>query len=127
MLNWQEQIQETKRVNIQELKDLAEKATPGPWWTWSGGVYSGSPEMVTPSMIRGHHITICEGLDLDGEDDASGNQAFIAAANPSAVLELIAQRDELLEALVDCRENAGTPEAVYQRARDAISRCEASQ
>lgn len=38
--------------------------------------------------------------------------------------ELIAQRDELLEALVDCRENAGTPESVYRIAREAIAKCE---
>lgn len=84
-------------MNIEELKRLAEAATPGPW-----------AAAISSNMVNGvcaTFETICEtGKNID-------DALYIAAANPAAVLELIAeiervtkQRDELLEALKDARE-----------------------
>lgn len=71
-----------------ELKRLAEEATPGPWsidkrigWdlVWTS-------ENVLVAQIK-------TGYSLDAR--------YIAAANPKAILALIAERDELLEKYQD--------------------------
>ena len=69
-------------MNIEELKRLAEAATPGPWYD-RAGVLRGTGGGIKPIA------TIYNGL----------NSPYIAAANPAAILELIRQRDELLAAL----------------------------
>ena len=69
-------------MNTEELKRLAEAATPGPWYD-RAGVLRGTGGGIKPIA------TIYNGL----------NSPYIAAANPTAILELIWQRDELLAAL----------------------------
>ena len=65
-------------VNIEELKRLAEAATPGPWSDYAGVLRecnnSGKP---IATIYRAF------------------NSQYIAAANPAAVLELIAEVDRL--------------------------------
>ena len=75
-------------MNIEELKRLAEAATPGPWSSHPNGYYG----------VHSNTGTICS----TGEKIADA--LYIAAANPAAILELIRQRDELLAALKDARE-----------------------
>ena len=70
-------------MNIEELKRLAEAATPGPWSSHPNGYYG----------VHSNTGTICS----TGEKIADA--LYIAAANPAAILELIQQRDELLAAL----------------------------
>ena len=69
-------------MNIEELKLLAEAATPGPW---------------------AHGVTWIEHLGgivtLGNTARSKQDVAYVAAANPAAILELIQQRDELLAAL----------------------------
>jgi len=67
-------------MNIEELKRLAEAATPGPWSSHPNGYYG----------VHSNTGTICS----TGEKIADA--LYIAAANPAAILELIQQRDELL-------------------------------
>jgi len=75
---------------INELRQLAQAATPGPWRA------AISSSMV--NSVRTTFETVCEtGKNID-------DALYIAAANPAAVLELIRQRDELMEALKDARE-----------------------
>jgi len=77
-------------MNTEELKRLAEAATPGPW---GAEINTNMDNKVSHSFGD-----ICQtGKDI-------GDAIFIAAANPAAVLELIRQRDELMEALKDARE-----------------------
>jgi len=78
---------EVNGMNIEELKRLAEAATPGPWYD-RDGVLRGTGGGIKPIA------TIYNGL----------NSPYIAAANPAAVLELIRQRDELLASLKEARE-----------------------
>lgn len=101
-------------MNIEELKRLAEAATPGPWEVRAGVLRKIGEQPQIATIYRPY------------------NSQFIAAANPAAVLELIdyidylrgknrehfdacigcdeelkrvtKQRDELLEALKDARE-----------------------
>jgi hypothetical protein len=67
---------------INELRQLAQAATPGPWYD-RAGVLRGTGGGIKPIA------TIYNGL----------NSPYIAAANPAAILALIQQRDELLAAL----------------------------
>ena len=76
-------------MNIEELKRLADAATPGPW-------------NIRPYV---HGI----GCGVDGmfqvcHHASARDAAYIAAANPAAMLELIRQRDELLASLKEARE-----------------------
>ncbi len=65
-----------------ELKRLAEAATPGPWYQ-HGGIM----------QVLSHDCeTVCEMFEDDGECPDS---QFIAAANPAAVLALIAENERL--------------------------------
>lgn len=91
-------------MNIEELKRLAEAATPGPWISnesWQsmrlGARHSGkyeirkngrlSPSFQPLALVRGDkRITGGNGKD---------NADYIAAANPAAVLELIAEVEAL--------------------------------
>ena len=74
-------------MKTEELKRLAEAATPGPW---------------------AHGVTWIEHLGgivaLGNTARSKQDVAYVAAANPAAILELIRQRDELLAALKDARE-----------------------
>ena len=74
-------------MNIEELKRLAVAATPGPW---------------------AHGVTWIEHLGgivaLGNTARSKQDVAYVAAANPAAILELIQQRDELLAALKYARE-----------------------
>jgi hypothetical protein len=74
---------------INELRKLAEDATPGPWI--KRGYVPGIGCGVDWVTAVAHHTT-------------SADADFIAAANPAAVLELIRQRDELLASLKEARE-----------------------
>lgn len=90
-------------MNIEELKRLAEAATPGPWEYQKDRKDFPVNGYVT---IRDCIYSVCvlpyEGIHTD--DRVTDNGQFIAAANPAAILELIQQRDELLAALKDARE-----------------------
>jgi hypothetical protein len=90
-------------MNIEELKRLAQAATPGPWAVNDDPLINeGAPHLMTKD---GYAIA-----DFWGNESSLGlkgnerNAAYIAAANPAAVLDLIQQRDELLAALKEARE-----------------------
>lgn len=92
-------------MNIEELKRLAEAATPGPWEYQKDGKDFPVNGYVT---VRDCIYSVCvlpyEGIRAD--DRVTDNGLFIAAANPAAILELIRQRDELLAALCHLYHNA---------------------
>lgn len=94
---------EGNSMNIEELKLLAEAATPGPWEYQKDRKDFPVNGYVT---VRDCIYSVCvlpyEGIRAD--DRVTDNGRFIAAANPAAILELIQQRDELLAALKDARE-----------------------
>lgn len=77
------------------LKTLAEQATPGPWkYRQSGdGHISESASVLLPQdgpRVRYVHL-------YDGN-----NAEFIAAANPQAILTLLAALEQAQAALLDC-------------------------
>lgn len=60
----------------ERLRELADAATPGPWFTETGGVYNAT---------RGYLVVPTGDSDQDRAD-----AAFIAAANPAVVAQLLA-------------------------------------
>ena len=84
-----------------ELERLAKAATPGPWtqWVGHGEVWSGVPDRNTPGNMGGGglrtRVCECDPDDYDGEDDDAAEEAaiataaYIAAANPAAILSLL--------------------------------------
>ena len=66
---------------IPELERLARAATPGPWSSCSSGAF------VTADNEAAGENYICSLVNCDGTRET---QAFIAAANPAAVLRLLA-------------------------------------
>ena len=81
-------------VNIEELKQKALAATPGPWMHLFGDRF------VYDRLEDG-----CRGNPIVGVDyavaDVRGNLDYVAAANPSAILALIAERDEAVRIALD--------------------------
>lgn len=73
-------------MNITELKELAEKATPGPWV--AGDDEDSDYFLVGPCGDDG--IVYQSVVKLHSETNAD----YIAAANPAAILELIAQLED---------------------------------
>ena len=84
-------------MNIEELKRLAEAATPGPWVSHPKGYYGAVCRADDPYDL----VAVTHG---QRRNNVLANEAYIAAANPDTILELIRQRDELLAALKDARE-----------------------
>ena len=80
-------------MNIEELERLAKRATPGPWKR-NVNIYSdpGYCQIYTgagPSH-GSYWESGSEGKRISGEPKAEADAAFIAAANPAAILELVA-------------------------------------
>lgn len=74
-------------TDLTKLKELAERATPGPWRTGDG-------EESLPDCVLSGEFVICEhtGDDVD----------FIAAANPQAILGLISRLERAEVELEAC-------------------------
>lgn len=90
-------------MNTAELKKLAEAATPGPWIA-AGPSFGGDFPVYCEEVVvdREHDdddgYGICQaptGLEKESTHDMS----YIAAANPAAILKLLAINAELVEAL----------------------------
>lgn len=87
-------------VDVAALRALAEAATPGPWTTEDSRNAAG---LARVWQLRGVGIAECRVRGADNHHDA----AFIAAANPTAVLALLDEIETLrakvarVEALAD--------------------------
>lgn len=83
-----------EELNLDELKRLAEAATPGPWYQigipWSDGSFI----KTCSDPHGGEYVCSYDGMiDLESDDvvqDWHVNLAYIAAANPETMLRLIA-------------------------------------
>lgn len=87
-------------TDTQELRELAEKATPGPWCDDGCGCVD--------TEISGLPVARFFGGGSDGisrgYDGSLANAAYIAAANPTAVLSLLDELDTLREQVATLRE-----------------------
>ncbi|WP_200990961.1 ead/Ea22-like family protein, partial [Pseudomonas aeruginosa] len=78
------------------LKELAERATPGPWSAaWEEGDDTAWPNLFPVIQAGNGEVVIGnEGFYTDLEQDKA-NATFCAAANPQAILGLIAEVERL--------------------------------
>ncbi len=117
-------------MNIEELKRLA-----APLVKWGADSAWGNPDGTATvgyideddnhDPIATVDVTIYDGF----EDESLGIAQFIAAANPTAILELIRQRDELLAALKALDRGCRDPRCIgvlhgLDLARTAIAKAE---
>jgi hypothetical protein len=80
-----------------ELKQLAEAASPGPWLHENDDLYFKDDGYTRHMMTTDPGHDVC---DEAGDDAAHrDNLKFIAAANPAAVLALVAEIQRLHQAL----------------------------
>lgn len=82
-----------------ELRRLAEAATPGPWT--SGGLPIGDGPLPQAAYVFGPDGDSFVDVQWNPgrNNDQYADAAYIAAANPKAILELLDERDRLREAL----------------------------
>ncbi|WP_273831105.1 hypothetical protein [Serratia bockelmannii] len=79
---------------LSELKSAAIAATPGPWsWKLDGIFYYLSPDGVNTPLERIIDDGSAWGEYAETIEHDSPDARFIAAANPAAVLELLAVQD----------------------------------
>lgn len=85
---------------LTKLKELAERATPGPWTLYVPENYQG------PEELPGYGVECAEGraiiwgaLEPETGCQFDRDAEFIAAANPKAILGLIAEVERLRSAL----------------------------
>lgn len=120
-------------MNIKKMKEAAEKATPGPWMQiWDKYIIPVAHDgrRIGCSTNSQKHITEYAHVIAHVEQDniwftptqIAANACHIAAANPAAVLELIASHERLVEALKSAREEirlVANSQSVPSRAADA--------
>ncbi|QJP08354.1 ead/Ea22-like family protein [Pseudomonas multiresinivorans] len=85
-------------TDLTKLKELAERATPGPWTT------DAAQSVIADSDQLNSGWVICECFG----SDEKANRNFIKAANPAAVLELIAEVELLRGHVTDLEEARDT-------------------
>lgn len=96
---------------LQQLKELAQVATPGPWFVQYGddirhqcmtaissvnkrdgndGIFDDDQPLIAVTFHQSY-----PGVNLEGDDCGDSDSAYIAAANPAAILALIAKVESL--------------------------------
>jgi hypothetical protein len=100
-----EQTSRDDLVELTELKRLAEAATAGPWATRPGdGALDGRSKFETKQHVLVYAEDDCDTHPIADAscnhtcrmpEEQEDNAAFIAAANPATVLDLIAQIEHL--------------------------------
>lgn len=87
-------------INMKELRQLAQAATPGPWKVYDDGLHTQHIGDVSKTKARWLYDTICnmyedvsDNYDTDNDyklfENSNNNTAFITAANPAVILELL--------------------------------------
>lgn len=104
-------------MNITELKALAEKATPGPWLHEKENVHTGGVCSVNQGGEPWFEVWSPNWMDAPAKNNEA-DAAYIAAANPAEILELIAQ-------LEDAQGEIRALRATEQNLRDRLAQVEA--
>ena len=91
-------------MNLKHLKELAEKATNGPWTLDPDEEYN--------------NVYYVKPMDVTSKNDAS----FIAAANPATILELIKTVETMREALELIKTQTGTSTDIWLTAHTTLKK-----
>ena len=104
-------------ININELRRLAQAATPGPWWVNQDGLNHGFERGVIEINALDWWALAGVWAVNEGKpsDEGSANAAFIAAANPAAIIKIL----DRLEAAENERDWHA------ERCEDAMNECDA--
>ncbi len=86
-------------IDRQKLKRLAEVATQGEWSHERFGVIQAGPVIQFANGSGRQQIAMATGTDWMAQGEQIANAEFMAAANPSVVLALLAEIDRLEDAL----------------------------
>lgn len=106
-------------MNITELKALAEKATPGPWLHEKENVHAGGVCSVNQGGEPWFEVWSPNWMDAPAQNNEA-DAAYIAAANPAAILELIAAHEDAQGEIRALRERVKALEEGLRRATDAL-------
>ncbi|HBO7839599.1 TPA: hypothetical protein L5A16_006791, partial [Pseudomonas aeruginosa] len=90
-------------TDTNKLKELAERATPGPWVVdaqQSGAIFNIESESGDQCVAMSQENPAPTRLEMN--EQRRVNAAFIAAANPKAILGLIAEVERLKAELSQC-------------------------
>ena len=93
-------------IDTKELRRLAQAATPGPWWVNQDGLNHGFERGVLEINANDWHA-LAGAWAINDEmpsEEGAANAAFIAAANPAAINELL----DRLEAAESVLKDFGT-------------------
>lgn len=97
-------------IDIKELRQLAQAATPGPWKLYDDGSDTQHIGDVSKTNAGWQYETVCnmyedvsDNYDTDNDyklfENSNNNAAFIVAANPVAIIELIDRLEAAEKAL----------------------------
>ena len=78
-------------IDTNELRRLAQAATPGPWWVNQGGLNHGFDRGVVEINAKEWHA-LAGAWAVNGakpSEEGAANAEFIAAANPAVINELL--------------------------------------
>lgn len=113
-------------INLDELKAIAEKATKGPWMKCCHGQEIGGPAgnnwwSVNKGHFDGRVLNaggqVCRVMSTMGED-----AAFIAAANPAVVLEIIATVEAQAGKILEQNQSIIQKNAEIERLHEALDK-----
>lgn len=96
-------------IDIEELRKLAEAATPGPWISHPKGYYGA----VCASENEFDLVAVTHG---QRRNNVLANEAYIAAANPATVIGLIAEIERLRD---DVSSMTGEADALERQLNEA--------
>lgn len=106
--------------DLKELERLARAATPG-LWTYDGDTW----ELSAPSRKGKVEIaTIETGWTEPMESEQQANIAYILAANPAAILSLIAELEQCRKDAAEKEEWKQTAMELAQRVNFAVTNCD---
>lgn len=111
-------------MNLDELKRLAEAATPGPWKVGTDGWPIGSFSTGNSNENGEDYHVSTYGLRCDelGSGDAKTDATFIAAANPATILDLVEKLKACEEALEIVGHRSGSMHEFRNTARAALEK-----
>lgn len=82
---------------LKDLKEKADKATPGPWQQHKENKWLVEQSMRRTDVLPDGHLYVAETCGL--EDQMDTNSAFIATANPEVVRALVECIEDMKEVL----------------------------
>ncbi|AYW41579.1 hypothetical protein DL351_19730 [Pseudomonas aeruginosa] len=90
-----------------ELRRLAKAATPGPWSCNRHWAIVGGPTLEFTNGAAQQQIAMACWQSWMHEEELRNNAAFMAAANPNTILDLLDEIDRLSDELSACTEHPG--------------------